>query len=321
MDIIKYEDDKALVNTVKQTVFDKANNEELVLFFHQCKRLGVHPLDRMIHPVKRQSKDGDKVSFQCSIDYFRSVAEESGEYDGQDEPEYEGTTKDGYPELARVRVYRKGIGRPFVGVARWAEYYPGDTIGFMWRKMPHNQLSKCAEALALRKAFPQKLQGLYIDDEMHQADQTDTPPPPTVTRKGENGNGQKPPADEPITPGQLKAIQAALTRLKVPNAQRRAYCAELLQTKPKSSKELTKAEATALLEVLMKQKPEASDDPAEDVITPEDVRTMFEHAGYDDDKMRIQISTILHVTPRKSIEEYNEQELKTVYNWMIENEG
>jgi hypothetical protein len=249
------------------------------------------------------------------------VAEESGEYDGQDEPEYEGTTKDGYPELARVRVYRKGIGRPFVGVARWAEYYPGDTIGFMWRKMPHNQLSKCAEALALRKAFPQKLQGLYIDDEMHQADQTDTPPPPTVTRKGENGNGQKPPADEPITPGQLKAIQAALTRLKVPNAQRRAYCAELLQTKPKSSKVLTKAEATALLEVLMKQKPEASDDPAEDVITPEDVRTMFEHAGYDDDKMRIQISTILHVTPRKSIEEYNEQELKTVYNWMIENEG
>jgi hypothetical protein len=147
------------------------------------------------------------------------------------------------------------------------------------------------------------------------------PPPPTVTRKGENGNGQKPPADEPITPGQLKAIQAALTRLKVPNAQRRAYCAELLQTKPKSSKELTKAEATALLEVLMKQKPEASDDPAEDVITPEDVRTMFEHAGYDDDKMRMQISTILHVTPRKSIEEYNEQELKTVYNWMIENEG
>jgi hypothetical protein len=71
-----------------------------------------------------------------------------------------------------VTVY-KIIGNvrcPFTASARWDQYYPGDEQGFMWRKMPHLMLGKCAEALALRKAFPAELSGLYIKEEMDQAD-------------------------------------------------------------------------------------------------------------------------------------------------------
>jgi hypothetical protein len=72
-----------------------------------------------------------------------------------------------------VRVWRRDWPRPAVGVARWSEYVQttrdGNPTRF-WRQMPHNQLAKCAEALALRKAFPAVLAKLYTPEEMAQAD-------------------------------------------------------------------------------------------------------------------------------------------------------
>lgn len=130
---------------VKSVVFPDSTDAELKLFLYECARRGVHPLDRKIFPIKRNDSESGtkKLTFQCSIDYFRSAGLESGEYDGQDEPEFGPVSDQGFPEWATVKIYRKGISRPFVGVARWKEYYPGEKMGFMWRKMPHGQLAKC----------------------------------------------------------------------------------------------------------------------------------------------------------------------------------
>lgn len=161
---------------IKNTIAKDATDDELNLFLFDCKRRGVHPLDRMIHFVKRGTGSDAKATHQCSIDYFRSEAEATGEYDGQDEPEFEYADGEQFPSLSRVKIYRKGINRPFIGVARWAEFCPAGKQDFMWRKMPHGQLAKCAEAQGFRKAFPKKFQGIYTDDEMQQADYVDVTP-------------------------------------------------------------------------------------------------------------------------------------------------
>lgn len=162
-ELVKLEFTDEQVKLIKSQIAPKATNDELALFLYQAKRTGLDPLARQIYclPI------GGKMSIQTSIDGFRVVAERSGDYAGQDEPEF--IEKDGKIECAKVRVYRwKGEQRYLasVGVAYMSEYKQNSP---MWTKMPHTMLAKCAEALALRKAYPQDLSGIYTGDEMAQA--------------------------------------------------------------------------------------------------------------------------------------------------------
>ncbi|MFP4014939.1 MAG: phage recombination protein Bet [Chitinispirillaceae bacterium] len=169
----EYSKHQMIVETVRQTVFPQSSDAELMLFFHKCQTVGVHPLSGMIHPMKFNSNEGSKVTFITSIDVLRSRSMETGQYDGMDEPEFEDTipfdTASGtieVPEMCTVRVYRKDISRPFTGTARWKEFYPGERKGHQWRQKPFLMLAKCAEAQARRQAFPEELNKLYTAEEM-----------------------------------------------------------------------------------------------------------------------------------------------------------
>jgi len=159
---------------VKRTLAQGATDEELRLFLFDCKRQGVHPLDRMLHFTKR----GGRYTPITSIDLMRTRAADTSECAGIDDAVFP-PDDDGLPKWASVTVYRLTDGKPYPykATARWTEYYPGDAQGMMWRKMPHTMLGKCAEALALRKAFPKQLQGLYAREEMDQAAREDVPAP------------------------------------------------------------------------------------------------------------------------------------------------
>lgn len=152
-------------------------------FLHTCERTGLDPLARQIYCIGRMGSDGLEWAIQTAIDGFRVIAERSKRYAGQDEAEW--LTESGewvpafvqalhgaHPLAARVRVYRHDWDRPAVGIATWDEYAQftrkGDLTA-MWGKRGPGQLAKCAEALALRKAFPQDLSGIYTDDEMRGA--------------------------------------------------------------------------------------------------------------------------------------------------------
>lgn len=167
------------VNLIKSQIAPKATDTELQLFLYQAKRTGLDPLTRQIYCIHRNTKDEKgnwvaKMTIQTSIDGFRVIAERSGDYAGQNEPEF--IEENGRLVACKVAVFRfRGDVRyqAAVGVAYWGEYAQTNKDGQptgLWAKMPHAMLSKVAEALALRKAYPQDLSGLYTGEEMAQTD-------------------------------------------------------------------------------------------------------------------------------------------------------
>lgn len=156
---------------------------EFALFIEVCKRRALDPFAKQVFAIKR----GPNMVIQTSIDGYRLIAERSGRYLGQSEPLWCGEdskwvdvwTKKTPPFAAKVGVFKQGHGTPTWGIAYWETYA---APGPFWKKAPAHMLAKCAEALALKKAFPEELSGLYTDDEMAQADNTmvTTTVPPVV---------------------------------------------------------------------------------------------------------------------------------------------
>jgi phage recombination protein Bet len=155
------------LDLIRRTVAQGATEDELRLYLYDCQRQGVHPLDKLLHFTKR----GGKYVPITSIDLMRTRAADTREHCGSEDPIFEGEPgKPGFKATVVVHRLTKGKPYPFTASARWEEYYPGEQLGFQWRKMPHTMLGKCAEALALRKAFPRQLASLYANEEMDQAE-------------------------------------------------------------------------------------------------------------------------------------------------------
>lgn len=163
---------------LRQLGIDGASNGDLAVFMHVAQRTGLDPFARQIHFIQRQGK----WTIQTAIDGYRLIARRSADHAhetlsigesqwcSQDGQWADVWLSDSPPAAARVTVLRDG--QPFPAIALWREYVQTKSNGevtAMWRQRPAGQLAKCAEALALRKAFPQDLSGIYTDDEMASA--------------------------------------------------------------------------------------------------------------------------------------------------------
>ena len=176
------------LNLIRNTVASDTNAAEFDLFIEVCKRVGLDPFRKQIYAVVYNKGDVEKrkMSIITGIDGYRTIAMRTGECDGQEGPFWageDGVWRDVWlpkepPRAAKVVVYRKGSAKPFVGVATWDSYVQvgrdSKPTG-QWPRMPDVMLAKCAEALALRKAFPFEMGGVYTDEEMGQADVIDVP--------------------------------------------------------------------------------------------------------------------------------------------------
>lgn len=228
------------LDLLKRTVAQGTSDDEFALFMTTATRLGLDPFAKQIYAVKRSTWDRDlnrnvdKMAIQVGIDGFRSVADRTGENDGQEGPFWcgdDGVWKDAWlkdepPAAAMVRVFRKGCSKPFTGIATYRSYVQTNREGKanrQWSQMPDVMVAKCAEALALRKAFPTQLSGVYTPEEMGQAS-NDNGPPPTS-----NGDARELPAGEPpvfasiemaSTEAELQSLVSIITKLPAADKKR-----------------------------------------------------------------------------------------------------
>jgi len=178
------------IDLIKRMAAPGATDDELRLFLYQCKRLDLDPLLHHAYFIRRPTEiDGQWQmvgTIQVGIDGLRLAAFRTGQYAGQVGPEWCGPDGEWHdvwlspdpPAAARVGVYRQGWDHPVWGVARWTSYVQRRRDGKptrAWAQMPDLMLAKCSEALALRRAFPDALSGVYIPEESAEW----TPPEPT----------------------------------------------------------------------------------------------------------------------------------------------
>ena len=169
---------------LRQLGVDANSQGDLAVFFHQAQRSGLDPFKREIYMITRNGKP----TIQTGIDGFYKIADRVSRktggswgisetlWCGQDGQWADVWLQPGPPAAAKVTLERNGS--RFTVVALTSEYM---AQGPMWQKMPARMIAKCAEALAIRKAFPEDLSGLYTSEEMAQAD--NPAPRPAVTQQ------------------------------------------------------------------------------------------------------------------------------------------
>lgn len=181
----------AQIAALSQLGMQDASDGDLELFFHYVQRTGLNPFARQIYMIGRKTKVGDrwvtKQTIQVGIDGFRLIARRAIDksHEAYGEPEVlwcgeDGTWHDVWldrktPPSASKAVVQRGEGI-FTGTATYAEYAGtrfdkktnSQVVNSMWASKPAVMLAKCAEALALRKAFPQDLAGIYMPEEIQE---------------------------------------------------------------------------------------------------------------------------------------------------------
>lgn len=173
------------IELLKRTVAKGCSDDEFALFLWICRKHRWDPLTRQVHCVRywlskhHQNEKGVwcggyQMSVQIGIDGFRATAaRDHADFGGCDDAQFVMSDKKtpagkAIPESATIRLWKRGLEHPIAATAYWEEFAPIDLLDSradFYNRMPKHMLAKCAEALALRKGYPD-LSNIYTFEEM-----------------------------------------------------------------------------------------------------------------------------------------------------------
>lgn len=166
--------DADLVQVLESSFYPGASPESIGLVLGYCRAAGLDPMQRPVHIVPMWDSKANRMRdvVMPGIGLYRTGAARTGQYAGIGDPEFGpdvseriGNVDITYPQWARVTVKRalaNGSVVEFSAREFWRECYAAKggkeksiAPNAMWSRRPYGMLAKCAEAQALRKAFPE----------------------------------------------------------------------------------------------------------------------------------------------------------------------
>ena len=168
-------DEQNMMAVLRSSLYPGASDSSIKMVLAYCQAANLDPLQKPCHivPMYNRNAGGMIDVIMPGIGLYRIQAARTGEYAGMSPPAFGddisetiGTTAITYPSSCSITVLRllKGGGDPaeFTATEYWKENYAQKggreklvDPNAMWLKRPYGQLAKCAEAQALRKAFPE----------------------------------------------------------------------------------------------------------------------------------------------------------------------
>lgn len=172
-----------LMQVLQNSLYPGAQETSIKMVINYCKAAGLDPMQKPVHLVPMYVKTNGQGAMRDvvmpGIGLYRTQAARSGEYAGMTEPDFGedltenlGGTQITFPKWCRITIRRQmpsGSIVEFTAKEFWKENYATagkDSVApnAMWKKRPYAQLAKCAEAQALRKAFPEFGSGPTADE-------------------------------------------------------------------------------------------------------------------------------------------------------------
>lgn len=165
--------DDELLPVLRSSLYPGAKDESIKLVLSYCRAAGLDPMQKPVHlvPMNVKKAGGGRDDYEWrdvvmpGIGLYRTQAARTGELAGIDEPQFGPMISAfgvEFPDWCKVTVYRMIGGQrvAFTACEFWTENYAtarrdSDAPNAMWKRRPRGQLAKCAEAQALRKAFPE----------------------------------------------------------------------------------------------------------------------------------------------------------------------
>jgi phage recombination protein Bet len=157
----------AIREALRNSFYPGASDASIDMVLIYCQAGGFDPMTKPVHIVPMWDKNTKAMrdTVMPGIGLYRIIADRTGKYAGQDDAEFGPEMESWgikFPQWCKVTLYKiSPVGRvPYSAKVFWLESYATankdvDTPNSMWRKRPYGQLEKCAEAAALRKAFPE----------------------------------------------------------------------------------------------------------------------------------------------------------------------